>query len=105
MTELDATTQAKIDRGKRIVELFKQPQYSPIPVDVQVAVIWAVQNGVMDDVPLDQVKAFQAGCSDFLATRQPDILHRIRTEQTLGTELLASLTAAAAQFKQTWVAS
>ena len=104
-SELDATTQAKIDRGKRIVELFKQPQYSPIPVDVQVAVIWAVQNGVMDDVPLDKVKRFQADWSDFLATRQPDILHRIRTELTLGAELLASLTAAAAQFKQTWVAS
>ena len=42
--ELDAKTQAQIDRGKRIVEIFKQPQYNPIPVEVPVAVIWAVQN-------------------------------------------------------------
>ena len=49
-SELDATTQGKIDRGKRIVELFKQPQYSPVAVDVQVGVIWAIQNGYFDDV-------------------------------------------------------
>ena len=49
-SELDAATQAKIDRGKRIMELFKQPQYNPIPVEVQVAVLWAVQNGYMDEV-------------------------------------------------------
>ena len=50
-SELDAATQAKIDRGKRIVELFKQPQYDPVPVEIQVGVIWAVQNGYVDDVP------------------------------------------------------
>ena len=60
-SELDATTQSKIDRGKRIVELFKQPQYNPIPVEIQVAVIWAVQNGYVDDVPVERIKAFQAG--------------------------------------------
>ncbi len=60
-SELDAKTQAQIDRGKRIIEIFKQPQYSPIPVEIQVAVIWAVQNGYVDDVPVDRVKEFQAG--------------------------------------------
>src|SRR5580700_5475122 len=58
-SDLDAKTQAKIDGGKRIVEIFKQPQYSPIPVEVQVAVIWAVQNGYVDDVPTNRVKEFQ----------------------------------------------
>ena len=55
-SELDAATQAKIDRGKRIVELFKQPQYSPIPVELQTAVIWVVQNGYMDAVPVPRIK-------------------------------------------------
>ena len=64
-SELDATTQGKIDRGKRIVELFKQPQYSPVPVDVQVGVIWAIQNGYFDDVPVERVKEFQAGVGRF----------------------------------------
>ena len=59
-SDLDAKTQAQIERGKRIVEMFKQPQYSPIPVEMQVAVLWAMQNGFLDDVPVDKVKDFQA---------------------------------------------
>src|SRR3954454_23695884 len=58
-SDLDAKTQAQIDRGQRIVELFKQPQYNPIPVEVQVGVIWAIQNQYMDDVPVDRIKEFQ----------------------------------------------
>src|SRR5579864_7534127 len=59
-SELDAKTQAQIDRGKRIMEIFKQTQHSPIPVEVQVAVIWTVQNGYIDDVPIDRIKEYQA---------------------------------------------
>jgi F-type H+/Na+-transporting ATPase subunit alpha len=103
-SELDAATQAKIDRGKRIVELFKQTQYSPMPVEVQVAVIWAVQHGYVDDVAVERIKAFQDGWTDFLITRKPDLLARIATEQTLSAELTDALKAAADQFKQTWKA-
>ena len=60
----------KIDRGKRIVELFKQPQYNPVAVEIQVAVIWAVQNGYVDDVPVERIKEFQAEWTDFLTTRK-----------------------------------
>ena len=77
-SDLDAATQAKIDRGKRIVEIFKQPQYRPIPVEVQVAVIWAVQNGYMDDVPVERIKEFQAGWTDFLTTRKAELLEHGR---------------------------
>jgi F-type H+-transporting ATPase subunit alpha len=101
-SELDAATQARIDRGNRIVELFKQPQYSPIPVEVQVGVIWAVQNGYVDDVPVDRVKAFQAAWIDFLTTRKPEVLQRISEEKALSDDLAAALRAAADQFKQTW---
>jgi F-type H+/Na+-transporting ATPase subunit alpha len=101
-SELDAATQAKIDRGKRIVELFKQPQYSPVPVDVQVAVIWAVQNGYVDDVPVTRIKEFQASLTEFLATRKSDLLRRIGVEKTLDDALKAELKSAADQFKQTW---
>src|SRR4051794_10719225 len=58
-SELDSATQAKIERGKRIIELFNQAQYQPVAVEVQVAVIWSVQNGYMDAVPIDRVKEFQ----------------------------------------------
>src|SRR6187402_1974227 len=101
-SELDATTQGKIDRGKRIVELFKQPQYSPVAVDVQVGVIWAIQNGYFDDVPVERVKEFQAAWADFLVTRKPEMLATILREKALSKELTAELKAAADQFKQTW---
>ena len=101
-SELDATTQAKIDRGKRIVELFKQPQYSPIAVEVQVGVIWAVQNGYVDDVPVERIKEFQAGWTDYLTTRKTDLLGKIAAEKALSKELTDALKAAADQFKQTW---
>jgi F-type H+-transporting ATPase subunit alpha len=101
-SELDATTQAKIDRGRRIVELFKQPQYHPMPVEVQVAVIWSVQNGYMDDVPVERVKKYQADWTDFLTTRKAAVLRRIAREKALGADLTTELKAAAEQFKQTW---
>ena len=82
-SELDAATQAKIDRGKRIVELFKQPQYHPVPVEVQVAMIWAVQNGYLDDVAVERIKDYQAEWTDFLTTRKAGVLRRIAQEKAL----------------------
>ena len=101
-SELDAKTQAQIDRGKRIIEVFKQPQYSPIPVEVQVAVIWAVQNGYVDDVPVNRVKEFQAKLTEFLSTRKAELLGKIAQEKAMSAGLTAELKAAADQFKETW---
>src|SRR5512136_2524045 len=101
-SELDPKTQAQIDRGKRIIELFKQPQYSPIPVEIQAAVIWAVQNGYVDDVPVDRVKDFQAKLTEFLTTRKTELLRKIAREKALSEALTAELKAAVDQFKQTW---
>jgi F-type H+-transporting ATPase subunit alpha len=101
-SELDATTQSKIDRGKRITEIFKQPQYSPIPVGIQVAVIWAVQNGYVDDVPVNRVKEYQAKLTEFLTTRRSDLVGKIEREKALSDTLKAELKSAADEFKQTW---
>jgi F-type H+-transporting ATPase subunit alpha len=101
-SELDAKTLAQIGRGKRIIEIFKQPQYSPIPVEVQVAVLWVVQNGYMDDVAVERIKDFQAGLTDFLATRKPELLKQIIKQGSLNEALTAELKAAADQFKGTW---
>jgi len=101
-SELDATTQAKIDRGKRITELFKQPQYNPIPVEIQVAVIWAVQNGYVDDVPVERIKEFQDKLTEFLTTRKDDLLRRIGQEKQLSPALTNELKASADQFKGSW---
>ena len=99
-SDLDAKTQAQIDRGKRIMEIFKQPQYNPIPVGVQVAVIWAVQNGYVDQLPVDRVKQFQTELTDFLMTRKGDLLAKIWKEKALSDTLKAELKAATDQFVQ-----
>src|SRR6185437_744552 len=99
-SELDAKTQAQIDRGKRIMELFKQPQYSPIPVEIQVAVLWAIQNGYIDDVPVDRVKEFQAKLTEFLSTRKTELLQKIVAERSLSATLATETKAATDQFKE-----
>jgi F-type H+/Na+-transporting ATPase subunit alpha len=101
-SELDAATQSKIDRGKRITELFKQPQYHPIPVEIQVAIIWTVQNGFVDDVPVDRTKEFQDKLTEFLETRKDNLLRRIVEERQLSPALIGELKAAAEQFKTGW---
>src|SRR5436853_4504346 len=94
-SELDPATQAKIDRGKRIMEMFKQPQYSPIPGEVQIAVIWAVQTGYVDRVPVERVKAFQSSFTDFLTTRHVEVLTTLKQEAALSDALKADLKAIA----------
>src|SRR3989440_2976382 len=101
-SELDAKTQAQIDRGKRIIEVFKQPQYSPIPGEVQVAVIWAVQNGYVDNVPVGRIKEFQINLTEFLSTRKSELLAKIAKEKTLSAALTTELKTATEQFKETW---
>jgi len=101
-SDLDAKTQAQIDRGKRIMEIFKQGQYNPIPVETQVAVIWTVQNGYVDPVPVERVKEFQNKLTEYFTTRKPELLARIGKEKAISDALKAELTAAADEFKQTW---
>ena len=101
-SDLDAKTQAQLERGKRLVEVFKQPQYHPMPVEVQVLVLWAAQNGFFDDVPVEKVKDFQAKFTDYLSTRKGDLLERIRKEKAINDDLAAVLKAAVTEFKQTY---
>jgi F-type H+-transporting ATPase subunit alpha len=99
-SDLDARTQAQLGRGKRIVEVFKQQQYNPVPIELQVAVLWAVQNNFMDDVPVDKIKDFQARLTDFLNTRKADLLLKIRNEKAVGDAIASRLKAALTEFKQ-----
>ena len=101
-SDLDEKTQAQIDRGKRIMEIFKQGQYNPIPVEIQVVVIWAAQNGYMDQVPVARVKEFQNKLTEFFTTRKGQLLAKIGKEKELTDVSKAELKAAAEEFKQTW---
>ncbi|MGC9942156.1 MAG: F0F1 ATP synthase subunit alpha [Verrucomicrobiota bacterium] len=101
-SDLDAKTQALLERGKRIVELFKQNQYSPLPVEVQVVVLWSSQNGFADDVTVDKIKDFQAKLVDFISTRKADLLAKIRNEKAISDAVAADLKAAVTEFKQSY---
>jgi F-type H+-transporting ATPase subunit alpha len=101
-SDLDAKTQAILERGKRVVEIFKQPQFNPIAVEIQAAVLWAVQNSFFDDVTVDKIKDFQAKLTDFLGTRKADLLLKIRNEKAISDAIGADLKAAVTEFKQSY---
>jgi len=101
-SDLDAGTKAKLDRGSRIVELFKQNQYNPIAVEEQVAVLFAVQHGFLDDVPVDRVKEFQTQLQDFLTTRKEAVLTAVREKGAVDSEIEGNLKAAIGEFKSNW---
>src|ERR1700736_2834423 len=101
-SDLDAATRARLDRGQRIVELFKQKQYNPLSVEEQVAVMWALQNGYVDPVAVERVKEFQLKLQDWLQTRKEALLRSIREKKQLDQDLEGQLKAALEEFKTTW---
>jgi F-type H+-transporting ATPase subunit alpha len=101
-SDLDEATQAKIDRGQRIVELFKQNQYSPKSLEMEVAVLWSMQNGHFDDVAVDRVKECQNALEEYLTNRKADLLLLIAAEKALTDGVTEGLNQALADFKASW---
>ena len=101
-SDLDDATKAKIQRGERIVELFKQNQYSPMTMEMEVAVLWAMQNGYFDDVEVERVKECQAQLEEFLSTRKADLLQSISDEKELTDSITENLKSALEDFKSSW---
>jgi F-type H+-transporting ATPase subunit alpha len=101
-SDLDAKTQAQLERGKRIIELFKQIQYHPMPVEVQIVVLWTAQNGFTDDVPADRIKDFQQQLVDYMTSRKQALMTRIAKEKVLQDDTSSELKAAVTEFKQTY---
>jgi F-type H+-transporting ATPase subunit alpha len=98
-SDLDAATKRQLERGARTVEVLKQPQYAPMPVEQQVMIIYAVTNGFLDDVPVAEIRAFERDFHDFVAARFPAVGERIRTEKALSKESESSLRQAIEEFK------
>ena len=98
-SDLDEATRAKLERGKRIVEVFKQAQFQPVAVPVQVCILWAVQNGYFDDVKVDDLKKSQASITTFLQDRKADLLKQITTVGQVNDEVKANLKAALDEYK------
>jgi F-type H+-transporting ATPase subunit alpha len=101
-SDLDAKTQAQLERGKRIVELFKQNQYQPVRVAVQVITLWAVQEKHFDEVPVEKVKDFQHKLADALLTRKGELLDRLEAKGKIDDEIGAEIKAAVEEFKTTY---
>ncbi len=98
-SELDPTTQRQLARGERIVEVLKQPQYQPMPVEQQVVIIFAVTNGFLDDVDVSQIKGWEKGFHEFMAAQHPEIGEEIRTRKALTDDLTARLRQAIEEYR------
>jgi F-type H+-transporting ATPase subunit alpha len=101
-SDLDDATKAKIERGQRIVELFKQNQYSPMGLDLEVAILWSMQNGYFDDVEVKRIKECQEALEEFLTTRKADLLQLILDEKALTDDVVGGLETALKDFKASW---
>ena len=99
--DLDRATRAQLERGARITEVFKQGQYNPMPVEQQVMIIFVVTNGLLDDVPVDKVRAFETGFLKFIGLNHPEIPAAIREQKALSDETAQKLRDAVTEFKQT----
>jgi F-type H+-transporting ATPase subunit alpha len=97
-SDLDKATRDQLARGERIVEILKQPQYSPMPVSQQVTIIFAVTNGYLDSVPVDKVKAYEAGFHEFIKDQYPEIGETIERTRELPKELEVTLRRACEAF-------
>ena len=99
-SDLDAASKAQLERGARMVEILKQPQSSPVPVEEQVAIIWAGTKGHIDDVPVTDVRRFEADWVDYLRREQGGLLAGVRETGKLGDDAESVLGEAMAAFKQ-----
>ena len=98
-SDLDAATQRQLARGSRLVEILKQPQYAPVPVERQVAIIFAATNGYLDDVDVKNIRKWERDFLEYLESAPGAVLEGIRTRKALDDSLTASLKAAIEAFK------
>src|SRR5436190_1561618 len=100
-SDLDAATKAKLDRGARIVELFKQQQYQPKSLPIMVVSLYAMQNGYFDDVAVDRIKECQAKLEEYFTSRKEPLLDKIANEKALD-NVIDDLKSSLADFKSSW---
>ncbi len=104
-SDLDKSTQAQLNRGRRLVEILKQPQYRPLTVEKQVAIIYAATKGFLDEVPVESVGKYEEELYRFLESRHPAVLSGIAEKKILDDELKGALEAALKAFGQQFVGS
>jgi F-type H+-transporting ATPase subunit alpha len=102
-SELDAATQAQLARGERMVEILKQDQYQPLPVEKQIAIIYVGVNGYLDDIPVSSCRKFEEEFYSFIETKYPSIFTEIRNKKEITPELEDQLKGAIKEFKNSFV--
>ncbi|WP_281950554.1 F0F1 ATP synthase subunit alpha [Nitrosophilus kaiyonis] len=103
-SDLDEASRKQLERGQRMVEVLKQPPYSPLPVEKQVLIIYAGANGFLDDIPADKVTKFEAELYPFVEAKYPQVFEQIRTKKALDDELKELMNKAIEEFKATFSA-
>jgi F-type H+-transporting ATPase subunit alpha len=103
-SDLDKATLNQLNRGRRLVEVLKQPQYQPLPVEKQVAILHAATTGKLDDVPTPRVKEFESGFYRFLESERPKVLTELAESGALSDEISAALTEAVDEFRKSFLA-
>ena len=101
-SELDAATQAQLARGERLVEILKQGQYDPMPVENQIMIIFAATNGFLDEVEVGEVKKFEHGLHEFMRAQHPEIGEAIRTTGKLDDDLVETVKKALDAYYETY---
>ena len=98
-SDLDESTRNRLERGKRIVEILKQSQLAPLPIELQVVILWIVTKGHLDDVAVEDIKEFEERLLDFMKTRKETLLRKIATDKTLEGNTEKELKTALSEFK------
>jgi F-type H+-transporting ATPase subunit alpha len=98
--ELDRATKAQLDRGERVTEVLKQPQFVPVPLENQVMILYAVINGYLDDIPVNKITDFEADFTEFMKASYPKVCETIAKEKEISTETEEALKKAVSEFKQ-----
>jgi F-type H+/Na+-transporting ATPase subunit alpha len=101
-SELDKASQSQLDRGARTVEILKQPQYAPVPVEEQIVTIWAVTQGKLDEIPVADVRRYEVELREFIASRHPDLTAGLKADGQLTDERVAILESAITEFNATF---
>ena len=104
-SDLDSASKAQLARGTRLVELLKQPQYAPQPMEREVVSVWAGTTGRLDEVPVEDIRRFDAEFSDFISRDKPAIFDTIRTTTDLNDDTVSELDAAMKTFKRQFTTS
>jgi F-type H+-transporting ATPase subunit alpha len=103
-SDLDKATQAQLNRGKRLVELLKQAQFSPLPFSKQILIIFAGTGGFLDDLPVEQVRDFEKELYEYVDATNPGVLRTVMEKKILDDQLKAQLTSVIKEAKQQFVA-